>query len=123
LATRHYRNTALRDFLILQNFKSMTPVIISSVALINNAGYTITHMQRVKRFFKKTGVTLLGFVLLVAGAAMLVLPGPGIVVIILGLVVLSWEYEWAKHRLDRARTAQKSAVEKLRQKKDRQKNT
>lgn len=50
-----------------------------------------------------------------AGVALLVLPGPGLIVIILGLVILSWEYEWAKHHLRRARQAHKKAVEKIRQ--------
>jgi hypothetical protein len=36
-----------------------------------------------------------------AGTAMLVLPGPGIVTIVLGLGVLSHEYEWARRSLDR----------------------
>src|SRR4029450_523462 len=37
--------------------------------------------------------------LLAAGAAMLVLPGPGIAVILLGLVVLSAEFQWAQRVL------------------------
>jgi hypothetical protein len=34
-----------------------------------------------------------------AGAAMLVLPGPGIVVIIAGLAILATEYVWAQRLL------------------------
>jgi len=75
-------------------------------------------MPRFKYYFRKTGVTILGFALLLAGAALLVLPGPGIVVIILGLVVLSWEYEWAKHHLKRARHIHRKAMEKARRKKN-----
>lgn len=71
-----------------------------------------------KRIFRKAGVTILGFLLLIAGVIMLVIPGPGLVVIILGLVVLSWEYEWAKHHLRRARRAHKKALGKIRRKKD-----
>ena len=75
-------------------------------------------MARFKYIFRKTGVTILGFALLAAGAALLVLPGPGIVVIILGLVVLSWEYEWAKHHLKRARHIHHKALEKARRRKN-----
>lgn len=75
-------------------------------------------MERLKKAFRKTGVTILGVALLIAGAALLVLPGPGLVVIILGLVVLSWEYEWARHHLHRARQAHKKAMAKVRRKRN-----
>jgi uncharacterized protein (TIGR02611 family) len=43
-----------------------------------------------------------GFTLLAAGAAMLVLPGPAFVVIPIGLAVLSLEFAWAEKLLHRA---------------------
>ena len=55
--------------------------------------------QVVARAARRGGVFLVGTGLLAAGAAMLVLPGPGIAVIILGLVVLSAEFQWAKRAL------------------------
>ena len=36
--------------------------------------------------------------MLLAGFAMLVLPGPGIIVIILGLAILATEFAWAERR-------------------------
>jgi uncharacterized protein (TIGR02611 family) len=51
------------------------------------------------RAVRRGGVFLVGMTLLVAGAAMLVLPGPGIAVILLGLVVLSAEFQWAQRVL------------------------
>lgn len=50
----------------------------------------------------KTLITaVVGFTVLGIGAAMLVLPGPGLVVIALGLVILSAEFVWAKRALNR----------------------
>ena len=49
-------------------------------------------MPLVKRF----AATLVGSALLVLGAAMMVLPGPGILVIVAGLAVLATEYVWAQ---------------------------
>lgn len=43
-----------------------------------------------------------GFVVLLAGLAMTVLPGPAIVVIPLGLAMLSLEFSWAQRLLERA---------------------
>ncbi|HVH29829.1 MAG TPA: PGPGW domain-containing protein [Vicinamibacterales bacterium] len=42
-----------------------------------------------------------GFTVIAIGAALLVLPGPGLVVIALGLFILSAEFVWAKRLLDR----------------------
>ena len=57
-------------------------------------------MRMLARFARRGGVFIVGVSLLVAGAAMLVLPGPGIAVILLGLVVLAREFSWARRVLD-----------------------
>lgn len=64
-------------------------------------------MQLVKRF----AVTLAGFALLAVGAALMVLPGPGILVIVAGLAVLATEYVWARRLLVRARHEAERAQE------------
>lgn len=48
----------------------------------------------------QAGVLLLGFGLVAAGIAMLVLPGPGWATIILGFIVLASEYAWARRLLE-----------------------
>lgn len=57
----------------------------------------LSSMQQVKRIARVIG----GFALLLAGAAMLVLPGPGWVVIALGLALLARDFAWARRALDR----------------------
>jgi uncharacterized protein (TIGR02611 family) len=44
---------------------------------------------------------VVGFVLLIAGAAMVVLPGPGWLTIAAGLAMLAGEFPWARRALDR----------------------
>jgi uncharacterized protein (TIGR02611 family) len=51
-----------------------------------------------------------GFVLLIAGVAMLVLPGPGWVTIALGLAILAKEYAWARWLLARLKKTVKSLL-------------
>lgn len=51
----------------------------------------------------QAGVLLLGFGLVIAGIAMLVLPGPGWATIILGFIVLASEYAWARRLLEPVR--------------------
>lgn len=53
------------------------------------------------RHLKTIITTLVGFTVLAIGAAMLILPGPGLVVIALGLVILSAEFVWARRALER----------------------
>lgn len=60
---------------------------------------------------KKSAVTILGVALLAVGLAMMVLPGPGILVIVAGLAVLATEYVWARSLLDKARTQAEKAQE------------
>jgi uncharacterized protein (TIGR02611 family) len=43
-----------------------------------------------------------GFTVLLAGFAMLVLPGPGLLVIAVGLAILALEFAWAERMLERA---------------------
>jgi uncharacterized protein (TIGR02611 family) len=47
------------------------------------------------RWARKGGVTVVGTSMLAGGVVMLVLPGPGLAVILLGLAVLAAEYDWA----------------------------
>lgn len=49
---------------------------------------------------RKTWVTLVGWVLVALGCAALILPGPGLLMLVAGLVVLSQEYEWAERRVE-----------------------
>jgi tellurite resistance protein TerC len=62
-------------------------------------------IQRAKRLIK----IVVGFTLLAVGTAMLVLPGPGIVTIMLGLALLAAEFVWARRLLDRLKAAGREA--------------
>ncbi len=54
-------------------------------------------------------VTVVGFTILAAGVAMIVLPGPAVVVIPVGLAILATEYVWARKLL----TAVKRRIEQM----------
>ena len=45
-------------------------------------------------------VIVIGFMALVVGIAMVVLPGPAVVVIPIGLAILATEFIWARKLLD-----------------------
>ncbi len=49
---------------------------------------------------RKTWVTIIGWVLVIGGIILMPLPGPGLLILMSGLVVLSQEYEWAEKRLE-----------------------
>ena len=52
---------------------------------------------------KKVIVAVIGATVLLIGIALIVLPGPAIVVIPAGLAILATEFAWAKRWLDRAK--------------------
>ena len=60
-------------------------------------------LRFIARSSKRLAVTVVGAALVVAGLAMLVLPGPGILIVALGFAVLGTEYAWAAAALDRTK--------------------
>src|SRR5262249_11672396 len=59
--------------------------------------------QRSHPVLRRVVVAVVGFVLLGVGVLLLVLPGPGLLLIAAGMAVLSLEFEWAGRLVDRAR--------------------
>jgi hypothetical protein len=63
---------------------------------------------------KRSVVTLVGVLIVASGVALMVLPGPGILLVVVGLAVLATEYAWAQNLLgtakEKAVKAQEEAV-------------
>jgi hypothetical protein len=63
---------------------------------------------------KQVSVTVVGGALVAAGVALMVLPGPGIILVAGGLAVLATRYLWARRlvdvAMDKAEEAQRQAV-------------
>ena len=66
-------------------------------------------VTRIKRLIK----VVFGFTILAAGVAMLVLPGPGWVVIAVALAILAGEYVWARKLLNRLKEAGSLITDKV----------
>lgn len=49
---------------------------------------------------KRVGLEVVGWVMVLAGIAAMVLPGPGLLLLFGGVAVLSQQYEWAERRVD-----------------------
>ena len=65
----------------------------------------VTTLAQAKRLIK----IVFAFTMLLAGVAMLVLPGPGLLVIIAALAILSGEFVWARRLLDRLKSGARRA--------------
>lgn len=63
---------------------------------------------------KRIVIAVVGGLLTLAGIALLVLPGPGFVVIAAGLAVLATQFDWAKKPLDKAKEKAADGVEQVR---------
>ncbi|WP_420452013.1 PGPGW domain-containing protein [Ilumatobacter sp.] len=77
----------------------------------------MTALGKVGRQGKRIGVFLLGTLVVLAGIALLALPGPGVVVIIVGLLILATEFDWAQRLLDIVVERAADAVRKLQESK------
>ncbi|MGI8794126.1 MAG: PGPGW domain-containing protein [Acidimicrobiales bacterium] len=60
-------------------------------------------VQFVARSGKRIAISVIGGAFVLLGLAMLVLPGPGIVVVVIGFAILGTEYAWAARALDKTK--------------------
>ena len=67
---------------------------------------------------KRIGITIAGFAVLLAGVVLLVLPGPGWLLIFAGLAILSTEYVWARRLLTTAKDKAEQAKDAVLQRKN-----
>ena len=66
------------------------------------------------RSSKRIAVSVVGGVFVLAGLAMLVLPGPGILVVVIGFAILGTEYAWAAAALARTKDMAERATNSVR---------
>jgi len=71
------------------------------------------HLEDVSPFVRRVIISVIGGTILLIGVAMIVLPGPAVVVIPLGLAVLATEFIWARRWLRKARKMFKQAKDSL----------
>lgn len=64
-----------------------------------------------RKYGKRIAVIVGGSVVLIAGLALLVLPGPGLLVMATGLAILASEFDWAERWMHRFRERAESAAE------------
>jgi hypothetical protein len=57
-------------------------------------------MRGTWKALRRVLLIILGWILVAVGIAAIFLPGPGLLLLLAGLVVLSQEYEWAERRVD-----------------------
>ncbi|MBA4349206.1 MAG: hypothetical protein C0415_04365 [Thermodesulfovibrio sp.] len=68
----------------------------------------IVFILKTVRQVQRLIIAVIGFTVLLIGIAMIVLPGPAIVVIPIGLAILATEYVWARRLLDRVKSSTSS---------------
>ena len=71
-------------------------------------------MSKTMTYLRKIGIALVVFPILVLGVILIPLPGPGILVCLVGLMILSIEFEWSKKYVDMAKSRLKQVMDKAR---------
>jgi uncharacterized protein (TIGR02611 family) len=70
-------------------------------------------LRFIARNTKRAVILLAGAAVVGAGVTMLVMPGPGLLVIIVGLAILASEFAWAERMLDRTTSTAANAASKV----------
>ena len=73
----------------------------------------IQWLRWIGRNSKRLAIFLVGTTIVGAGIALLPLPGPGLLIIIVGLAVLATEFVWAERALDRTTATAATAASKV----------
>ncbi|MGH8888945.1 MAG: PGPGW domain-containing protein [Acidothermaceae bacterium] len=63
------------------------------------------------KLIRRLAITVVGLVVLLIGVVLIVAPGPGFLVIALGLLILSLEYEWARRNLERVKSRARTVAD------------
>ena len=61
--------------------------------------WLVRYWRHVPTPLRQMAVLVIGILLVLSGVVMLVLPGPGLITIVLGFIVLATEFAWAHHLL------------------------
>lgn len=69
-------------------------------------------MHKTALLIRKLVIALIGFPIIIVGIILIPLPGPGILICLLGLIILSFEFDWAKRYADRAKASLRKLLEK-----------
>jgi tellurite resistance protein TerC len=65
------------------------------------------------RYARRIAILIIGMTVLLIGVAMIILPGPALVVIPVGLAILATEYAWARRWLNIVKESAEKGAEKL----------
>lgn len=76
-------------------------------------------MKKAKKALRKTIVGLIGFPLMIVGIVLIPLPGPGLLVCFLALLLLSSEFDWASRHKENAKTKVREISDKAKERADR----
>lgn len=73
-------------------------------------------MKKIVKSLRKILVSLLGFPLFILGIILIPLPGPGLLVSLLALLILSLEFDWADRNFQKGKEQLKRIIEKSKSK-------
>ena len=54
---------------------------------------------------KRYSIAAAGFLVLAVGVVLMPLPGPGVLIVLLGVLILATQFEWAERRVDQVKRA------------------
>lgn len=73
-------------------------------------------MRKTWNAFRKTAIAVAGVIVIIVGVILMPLPGPGLLIVLAGLLILATEFEWAQRHRDNLKRHVDNVVEKAKNK-------
>lgn len=74
--------------------------------------------MKTTKILRKVIVAAIGFPLLIVGIILIPLPGPGLVVCFIALLILSMEFEWTRKYLDKIKVEFRKIMDKSKERQE-----
>lgn len=73
-------------------------------------------MKRTWGAIRKTVIAIVGVIVVIIGIILMPLPGPGLLIVLAGLLILATEFEWARRHRDNLKSHIDTVIKKAKNK-------
>ena len=105
-------------FLELLLGNSVSSITFSTLTVMDRRDYNDV-MSKLARFARQIIAIIIGLPLLLIGIVLIPLPGPGVLICFIALLVLSWGFDWAKTYVEKCKDIFREIYRKAKERADR----
>ena len=96
----------------------VSSITFSTLTVMDRRDYNDV-MSKLARFARQIIAIIIGLPLLLIGIVLIPLPGPGVLICFIALLVLSWGFDWAKTYVEKCKDIFREIYRKAKERADR----